>query len=178
MNNTIGKIDRRTGLRYGALTAAGLAVPQSRFWQRPKRTAHAMTAQGDLPDWQTLTTPNFQIVSLLDVGGGVGTVLTLSGNPFRIWQVWMNYVLATNATYALGGTALRAALQDGSGAAFLAITNNIVKASDHAEQSLSVPLYGVRPTLSGGTYQIALNTQATPANVFMHVDAGAIISMP
>lgn len=134
--------------------------------------------QGDLPDWQTLTSPVFQSAS-----GSVSTLnspftLISSPNPFRLWQAWLGIAYQAGGTMPGIADEGEVAIKDGSGAFILGTEVWSKQANWSAHVPMAVPLYGYQPRISGGLYKVVITVAMGGTNTAIQTLGGVIFSQP
>jgi hypothetical protein len=133
---------------------------------------------GDLPDWQTLVTPNVVQGNVIDQGANLTSALFSSGAPFRVWSLWVRISISTNSTYAGGQAEMRAQAQDGGGNVLLETAVIMSAANQTANQALALSLPGFTPINFGGTYSIVLVTSVGLTNLTFRASCGMFYSIP
>jgi len=136
------------------------------------------TPIGDLPDWQTLVTPQVVPNVIFDQTGNVAALLRRSVNPYRVWGVWIAVTISTNGSYVTGTQLVDTKVQDGSAVPLLACSVRVIAALDYQVVHLAIPLPGVTPSLLGGFYDINLVTGVSSANTAYTASAGILTSQP
>lgn len=136
------------------------------------------TPIGDLPDWETLVSPNITSASFANIGAGLVDTLLTSASPYRIWGVWIDVTVASSSTFAGGPVEWGAQIGDGSGLALIRVQRHIAIASHEAGGSLSIQLPGFTPKISGGFYTTNLITDAGITNLFTRASGGILYSIP
>lgn len=136
------------------------------------------TPMGDLPDWQTLVTPQIVAATLFDQGGGVSATLRLSTSPFRVWGVWVAFRYSSNSVYAAGLGSAGVEIQDAAGNTLIAISGSVRVANQVVNGGLAIPIPGFTPQIAGVSYQVNLVTAATVANTDFRASGGIYFSVP
>lgn len=136
------------------------------------------TPKGDIPDWQTLVTPQILVASILDQGAGGAGQIIQSGSPFRIWGVWVAHRFSSNNTFVTGGGAVITAIKDGMGNALLAVESDVRVANQVTWAHNSLPVPGFTPAFNAGSYQCQLVTSAAVANTAYFASGGILYSVP
>lgn len=136
------------------------------------------TPLGDLPDWQTLVTPQILTASSFNQVGGINHTLVTSGAPFRVWGAWISAVYSSNASFVAALQNVLSELQDGFGNTLLAIVNTLRVANSVSTGQLAIPLPGWTPALSGGAYTVALVSGASALNTDYRINGGVYFSQP
>lgn len=133
---------------------------------------------GDLPDWQTLVTPNILTASVIDQANNVNGNIFQSATPFRVWGLWVRGSAATSSTYAGGVQEIKTRLLDGFGNALLEVAFHLIAANQIAHAELAIPIGGYTPPLVAGNYTILLSTDPELANTFYKGSGGIFYSQP
>lgn len=136
------------------------------------------TPMGDLPDWQTLVTPNILTASILDQTGGLNSRILSLSTPYRLWGVWLSYRFSTNAAYSAGLASAVNEIQDDLGNVILAISGSLRLANTATSGALSLAIPGFTPAPNAGFYNINLVSGVTPANTDFHISGGVYYSSP
>lgn len=136
------------------------------------------TPMGDLPDWETLVTPQILSAAAANIGPNNIQQLLQSANPYRIWGVWISITCATSSSYALGVQTIGAQIGDGSGKPLLRVQIHITTTNQIPNQSLAIPINGYTPVLSSGFYTTNLVTDVGQANAFFRANGGILYSQP
>ncbi len=133
---------------------------------------------GDTPDWQTLTSPNYQAVSALGVGGSTTFDIVSGANDFRIWQVWLAASAGLSAVSAAAFAGLSAVMQDGAGNVLASVVPFVENNGQSASLVVVYPTYGIKAAIHLGLYKLQIVTGAVIGGADIEVQGGAIISFP
>ena len=136
------------------------------------------TPMGDLPDWETLVSPQILSAAAANVGPNNVQPLLASLSPYRIWGVWLSITVATAAAYAAGVQTIGAQIGDGSGKPLLRVQVHITSPDQLANQPLAIPVAGFTPILSGGFFTTNLVTDVGQTNAFFRANGGILYSQP
>ena len=100
------------------------------------------TPIGDLPDWETLVSPNITSNSFGNIGAGLVDQLFQSVNPFRIWGAWIDVTIASGGSFTGGPVEWGAQIGDGSGLALIRVQRHVAVANQINAGSLSIAIPG------------------------------------
>jgi hypothetical protein len=137
-----------------------------------------MTVQGDLPDWSILVNPLIKNASANQVAPGNVITLLTSATPYRIWAAWITLVGSSTAGYVNAFSHYGAQIGDGSGASLIRAEFAVQAASQTGQCTISLPINGYTPIISGGLYTTNLITDAGIANVNGRANGGILYSTP
>ncbi len=136
------------------------------------------TPIGDLPDWETLVSPNITSASFANIGAGLVDTLLSSPTPYRIWGVWIDVTVASAGAFTGGPVEWGAQIGDGSGLALIRVQRHIAVANQNNAGSLSIQLPGFTPKISSGNYTTNLITDTGITNLFTRASGGILYSIP
>lgn len=136
------------------------------------------TPQGDLPDWQTLTSPVFQNASGSVNNGSPTFVLISSPSPFRLWQVTLVVSMWSVAAPPAAGDGGSVVVEDGTGAFVIGVPLQMMQAITQVHFPVVLSMYGYQPKKSGGLYQVIVNSNMSgTATKYTH-ECAALFSQP
>lgn len=136
------------------------------------------TPLGDLPDWQTLTTPQILAASILDQLPAQQAIIHGVASPFRVWGLWVRLSVATSSAYVTAVNELTAKIVDGNLAPLLEVAVHVEQAGQIAHAELAIPIPGFTPPNSGATFIVQLVSSSAPANIFYRCSGGVFYSNP
>lgn len=123
--------------------------------------------QGDLPDWQTLTSPVFNVAAAALFSSGQQVTLISSASPFRLWQLMISGTASESGAPAGGGDEVGIAIVEGTGTTLLNLQMLLNVNPQSVDGVITIPLYGYQPRINAGLYSI----NATMSNLAVAVAA-------
>jgi hypothetical protein len=103
-------------------------------------------------------------VALTGIAQNTTTNLISRITPYRIWGAWINIRFSSFAAYAAGLGFVDARIQDGQGNSLLHIGAELQAASQIVNETISIPIPGFTPLITGTHYLIQVVLSAAPAN--------------